>query len=287
MEFLEKWFKRDAVFRGMPGKPFDQSLSCGFINKSGYIEDITEEQYDRFAMIYVLRGSGRYRDSTGLQLALNAGDIFFRCPDRIHSTSIDPESQWIECFVSVRSEWYTLLSQIGLMHPEKVRFAIGYRPEIPERVQALVQQLRESDTPISNNNVEFEFVALIRRILTRNLENQPGDSRAREQLETARELVRTRATESVNMSEILQPIALSYSRLRSLFNQVYGTSPGEYRIQVRIDEACALLENTDMTVQEISLRLGYADAFTFSRQFKQRIGTAPQHFRRQPGRRKG
>ena len=250
------------------------------MNKSGVSIDINNEQYDRLAMVYLLRGRGEYSDSTGIQYTLKPGDLFFRCPDRRHTHRIDPESQWLECFLSVRAEWYDLLLSIDLMDPGRPCIHIGQHPEIPEKVERLLKQLAASDTPLSNSDHEFEILTLMRQILRHNLEPKSTSSRQREQLEMARERIRLLATETSSMEIILSDIGLSYSRLRNLFQKAYQISPGDYRIQVRIEKACALLETSDQSLQVIADQLGYADAFTFSKQFKQRTGLSPKHFRR-------
>ncbi len=284
MEPIDQWDIQKGVFRNnVSNQPIDQSVSCGFISKCGYTKDVVEEKYNRLAMVYVLRGRGRYSDSHNINHVLQAGDVFFRFPDRLHSSSIDPDSQWLECFVSVRSEWYHLLKSIGLTPSDKICFHLGERAELPQLVFRFMQQLEESDTPLINSNVEFEIFSLIRHILTEEIFLPINQSPHRDQLEIARSLIRQHVTAPDKLEVILKDIGISYPRLRNLFSQTYGISLGNYRIQVRIEQACALLETSSKSIQEIANLLGYADAFTFSKQFKQRIGVAPKLFRRRKG----
>jgi AraC family transcriptional regulator of arabinose operon len=283
MQSIEKWNIQKSIFRSLSDKHFDQSLSCGFINKSSYVKDITREHYQRLAMVYVLRGQGHYSDSMNISHPLNAGDVFFRCPDRLHSTTIEPDSQWLECYASVRSEWHQLLLSIGLMSTEKICFQPADQSILPQRLLRCMQKLEESDTPLINSNIEFEIVSLIRDILTQSTDSPASKSPQRDKLEAARAQIRLHATSQVNLENILKDIGIGYARIRCLFSQTYGISPGNYRIQVRIEQACALLVTSSKSIQEIADLLGYADAFTFSKQFKQRIGIAPRLFRERPG----
>lgn len=73
-------------------------------------------------------------------------------------------------------------------------------------------------------------------------------------------------------------LGVSYPHLRRGFLARAGTTLNQYRIARRIDEARALLP-----LRRIAFtadRLGYPDAFTFSRQFKAVTGMAPSEFRR-------
>ncbi|MBC2602150.1 helix-turn-helix domain-containing protein [Puniceicoccus vermicola] len=276
---LKNYENNRTVYRNITGSRLGSALSCGFLNKSGISNDIENEHYDRLAMVYLLRGTGHYHDSHGIHSPLAAGDIIFRCPDRHHTNSVDPQSQWLECFVSVRQEWYTLLCDLGLMTPGDPVIRLGTRPEIPERIARLIRQMESSDTVLANSDHEFEIIALIRQVLRRNLESQADRQAHREELEKCRELIRTRATEPADLATIVEPIGLSYSRIRSLFQKRFGITPGNYRIQVRIENACALLEASSLTIKEIADELGYPDPYTFSKQFRQRTGISPKKWR--------
>ena len=276
---LKPYEENHTIYRNITGSHLGSALSCGFLNKSGISHDIENERYDRLAMVYLLRGHGVYKDSLDIARTLSPGDIFFRCPDRHHSTSIDPESDWLECFVSVRQEWYTLFCDLGLLPPDEPVIHIGTRPEIPERILNLCHQMESSDTILANSDHEFEIIALIRQILRRNLQSQSDRQAHGEELEKCRELIRTQATTPFDLATIVSPIALSYSRLRSLFQKRYGITPGNYRIQVRIENACSRLESTSFSIKEIADQLGYPDPYTFSKQFRQRIGVSPKQWR--------
>jgi AraC-like DNA-binding protein len=279
MHPLEKWFLQDTMYRGSAEQSFSQGLSCGFLNKSGKTDDVINESYDRLAMVYVLRGQGTYHDSLGQQFDLNEGDVFFRFPDRAHTGSIDPNSHWHECFVSLRAEWYHIFQQLELIRPDQVRHPMGITKEIPARIYGLMELIRSADTPSETSSLEFEIASLIRYVLVRAQQDRNARTPNIELLKRARELIRLQANQQCSIESLLSPIGLSYSRLRSLFRKTYGISPGEYRIQVRIENACTLLENTELPIKAIAEQLGYTDAFIFSKQFKQRVARSPQQFR--------
>tara|TARA_R100000027_G_scaffold52103_2_gene40813 strand:- start:41953 stop:42801 length:849 start_codon:yes stop_codon:yes gene_type:complete len=276
---LTNYEKSETIYRNITGSSLGSALSCGFLNKSGISEDIINERYDRFAMVYLLRGNGHYEDSCGIANALAAGDLLFRFPDRYHTTTVDPHSRWLECFVSTRQEWFVLMCNLGLLSPDQPVIHLGPRPDIAERIARITQQMRSSDTPLSNSDHEFEIISLIRQILRRNLESQADRKSHRELLERAREQIRLQATAPIDLRTILRDAGLSYSRLRTLFKDLYGISPGDYRIQVRVEYACSLLEETHSPIKTIADQLGYPDPYTFSKQFKQRTNLSPKQWR--------
>ncbi|MBO9699920.1 MAG: helix-turn-helix transcriptional regulator [Sporocytophaga sp.] len=63
------------------------------------------------------------------------------------------------------------------------------------------------------------------------------------------------------------------------FEKEFGTSPGKWLIQKRLEEARRLLSETPKTVSEIYLDLGFEDLSHFSHAFKKQFGVAPTRLR--------
>lgn len=64
------------------------------------------------------------------------------------------------------------------------------------------------------------------------------------------------------------------------FKQVTGLSPQRFRAALRIERAKHLLVDTDRSVTEISLDIGYSSLGTFVRTFTALVGVAPGQLRR-------
>jgi AraC-like DNA-binding protein len=58
-----------------------------------------------------------------------------------------------------------------------------------------------------------------------------------------------------------------------------GRPPLTYLTECRMDEAEALLSDTDSSIALIAKSVGYADAFGFSAAFKRHRGVSPSAFR--------
>ena len=53
----------------------------------------------------------------------------------------------------------------------------------------------------------------------------------------------------------------------------------QYVIQQRIRTACNLLVSAPLTIHEIARRVGYEDAYYFSRVYSQEMGLSPSQYR--------
>lgn len=72
----------------------------------------------------------------------------------------------------------------------------------------------------------------------------------------------------------------SPSYFARVFRRVTGETPHRYVERVRLDYARTLLECSDLTVAAIASELGYQSHSHFTRQFRTKLGTTPDHLRR-------
>ena len=63
------------------------------------------------------------------------------------------------------------------------------------------------------------------------------------------------------------------------FRKITGTTPTQYIIALRLEIACELLIETDLSISDISQRCGFSDPFYFSRCFKKRYSISPKGYR--------
>lgn len=83
--------------------------------------------------------------------------------------------------------------------------------------------------------------------------------------------------------ELADLVDLSQSRFLTVFHELTGSSPTRFIEYKRYLKACEMLLTTSQSVAEIATTLRYADAFHFSRRFKQNAGMSPRAFRRAGG----
>ena len=84
----------------------------------------------------------------------------------------------------------------------------------------------------------------------------------------------------VKIPELAAMEFLSVPQYTSLFRRYTGKSPLSYIIGLRVESACEMLLNTDLSVRQIAHIVGYEDSQYFSRIFKVYRGVSPDGYRR-------
>ncbi|GJM84276.1 AraC family transcriptional regulator [Paenibacillus sp. HMSSN-139] len=74
-------------------------------------------------------------------------------------------------------------------------------------------------------------------------------------------------------------LGYSASSCNRIFRSVYGMSPRQYLSALKLKKAKLLLMEPELSVEAVSMRLGYKDIAHFSRQFKRWTGESPGKFR--------
>lgn len=92
--------------------------------------------------------------------------------------------------------------------------------------------------------------------------------------------IQLKYTEPIKIEAIAYACGLNRSYLTRLFKDATGYSLQEYLIVYRMKMASKFLAETDLAIQTIANKVGYGDAFTFTKAFKRHTGKSPSEFRR-------
>ena len=80
------------------------------------------------------------------------------------------------------------------------------------------------------------------------------------------------------MDVIDNAVGVSRSHLYRVFMAIVGQSPIDCLTNYRISEACSLLKNSNLSIAEIAVSVGFFDQFYFSRVFKKVKGVPPSKY---------
>ncbi|GIP31245.1 helix-turn-helix domain-containing protein [Paenibacillus sp. J2TS4] len=93
-------------------------------------------------------------------------------------------------------------------------------------------------------------------------------------------MIRQKALGPLNLGTISASLGLTPVQFSRKFHAAYQTTPVDYLISIRLNQACALLRESDLTLDEIAERCGYQNGYYISRLFTQKLNMTPSEFRR-------
>jgi AraC family transcriptional regulator len=140
---------------------------------------------------------------------------------------------------------------------------IGHEAVICALVEQLViQLLRRYSILRRADTLELSRVGLVDRRIRRAIE-----------------LMMAQLDQEISLREMAASCYLSTFHFARLFKKLTGTTPHAYLAALRIAEAQKLLAETDLSVTQISVRVGYSSPSHFSKGFARATGLTPRRFR--------
>lgn len=100
-------------------------------------------------------------------------------------------------------------------------------------------------------------------------------------VKNAMDYVDSRLRSGLTVREIADCLFVSESKLNKVFKAETGSTPGQYIINRLLWESENLLLNSELSLSQISDKLGFCDQFYFSRIFSKHYGVSPKKYRKQ------
>jgi YesN/AraC family two-component response regulator len=85
--------------------------------------------------------------------------------------------------------------------------------------------------------------------------------------------------EPISRADLARHVALSQDYLTACFRRELGVTPVAYLNRYRVHQARRLLVDTDKSITEIALEVGFSDSGYFSRVFRREVGLSPEAYR--------
>ena len=84
----------------------------------------------------------------------------------------------------------------------------------------------------------------------------------------------------LSVAEMAATVGLSESWFANMFKQTTGKPPLQWQLGKRIEQARAMLLETDLTIADIAAQLGFSDQAHLTKAFRQLAGETPAAWRR-------
>lgn len=230
---------------------------------------------NHFLLHHVVSGKGVYvcRDK---RYELSAGDTFLVYPDTTIHYCADASQPWEYVWVGFGG-----LDAGGYM--ERTDFSPEepvYRDRDGEELHQLIRAVYDHYGTRPWEQMEmtarlYDLLAFLVRTARRQSREgaDAGDCAL-----LAAEYIVSHYEEPITVEGLAAYASVSHSSLYRRFVKRFQISPKRFLLEYRIERACALLADTNCSVQEISTSVGFEDPFYFSRAFKDVKGISPRQY---------
>lgn len=232
---------------------------------------------DHYLIHHVLSGKGRF-DFRGKTYYLKSGDTFLIYPNMEVCYQADEEEPWEYTWVGFTgADALYLLNHTAFSEDSPVLAQADISRQIEEKIRRVYEAKgnRFYDA-VSMTGALYSMMAML-------MENagESGRRGAREAyVERAIRYIAEHYSYPITVEDIAGYTGVCRSYLYRMFRGVMKMPPKDYLEEYRINQACQLLEETDITVAAVAHSVGYEDNLYFSKVFKKCRGQSPSEYRR-------
>ena len=233
---------------------------------------------DEFTLVYIIKGEGKFLSVNCPEEAITKGDAFLLYPGEWHSYQPAKDIGWDEYFVAFQGEYFDkLLTKIT--HHENPIFHIGIHDQIVKHFSEMLDCARAQSSGFQAvlAGIIMHMIGLIYSIN----KNQDYGSATMQKMQEACVLIRENIYDKFTPEDIAESINMSYSNFRKSFKQYTGIAPHQYMLQLKLSKIKDLLSSTEMSIQDIAMKLNFESADYFSYFFRSKTGINPLSYRKE------
>lgn len=198
--------------------------------------------------------------------------LLFHPPGESHAVNFHDSLVRIFRF-EVKSAWLECARQYGLSINEPVEFSGRANGWLAIRLYNEFRRMDEA-SPLAIEGLALEILAQASREKPNDLERH-----APRFLERAKEIIHARFNEEMTLALLADAVAVHPVYLARQFRKHYHCTVGEYLRRIRIEQACAKILNSDLTLARIAASTGFCDQSHFANTFKRLTGMTPSEYR--------
>lgn len=239
----------------------------------------------------IRRGSCRL-EFNGVVEHLGPGDLVFMAPGRAHLLSSelpspDAAGQLADTLLLCGYCTFdnTLSTPLSGLFPDSIIIrdeqlhSLGWLKAILDQLSREYLSMRPGTEIVVNRMTEVFIVELIRLNFGQQGEVPLLKALADKYISKALQHLHQHPDKSWSLEVLAADVGLSRAAFAKRFKSLVGQPMFDYLTQLRMQQACQLLAETDLPLYEVANRSGYESDLAFARTFKKRLGQTPTFYR--------
>lgn len=240
-----------------------------------------KEPVNQYVFIYCMDGAGWYR--IGEQTFTVSANQYFILPAGVaHAYASDESSPWT-------IYWIHFKGILAPFYAQEAGRPMDIKPELHSRISTRINLFEEIFNTLksgySNENLRYAFsmfhfyLGTLRFI--QQFRNAGSNQLEDENIgELAIHYMKENMEKHLCLQDIADQIGYSPSHFSMLFKKQTGHGPLTYFNLLKIQQACLLLDTTDIKINQVCYKIGIEDTYYFSRLFSKIMGMSPREYRK-------
>lgn len=261
---------------------------------TGTRESGKDEEYhshDIVEMAFVMSGTGRYR-ADGEVFSIREGDLLIFNPGVKHQALYCPDAEVhaTEFFVGFSDVQFQGIPMNTMPLPDGA-LLLHTTGELRRKLYRIITLMQEEKAVYRQGRYFMMKAYLMQMILLVVREQcEPVELSKGRAFESASKkyvveqiisYFEDHYSEKISLDQIAENMYLSPFYISKIFKSETGDTPIRRLIDIRLEKAMELLEDGwQGSIQEVAAKVGYDDAYHFSKLFKKRYGISPSQARK-------
>lgn len=244
---------------------------------------------DFLELSFIISGSVDYVIE-GNNYTLKKGQVLISNPGVYHQEFLTADTNCQELHIGLtNSNLFNCCNKnymdIGDSH---ILNMIKYKDDILKICNEILDEQRnyKKTSPFMLKSLIMKLLILLHREINEELPNLNSNevsfkSREKKSLvEAITKYFNNNYKDDISLYTLSKNMYLSPVYISKIFKEVMGDSPINYLIRIRLAKAKELLENSKLTIKEISEEVGYNDPYYFSKLYKKYYDVSPSKDRK-------
>lgn len=240
----------------------------------------------QFEFHYFVSGAGVFRNGSKSH-SIDRGSLHLSVPGQVHEILAEDLEDPLS--------YYAILFEVASDDPlGKVLADPQFQAFLPAKIgtshrmffEDAKNRFNQSENPHRARAVELRLEALVLDLLgdfesagPPRLVGVGSEDGFNLHVEQALGILQTHVFGQVTLGALCEQLKITEEHLIRLFKRQLGMTPMRYLSNLKLETATSLLLNSDLSVKEISWKLGYSSPYHFSRSFKVYSGATPTEYR--------
>jgi AraC-like DNA-binding protein len=235
---------------------------------------------NEYQLVYIASGCGIFEAEHIGTVSIRSGTVFLLFPGIWHRYKPLDESGWEEYWIGFKGHYPEYLMKQECFNADNPLINIGFNNEFLNVFNHLIDALKLEVNTVQQI-LSCYAIQLLGIVYASALLKEKPQSRKEDIINNLRYKIHENWSKPLHMEELANQYHVSYIWFRKAFKEIAGVSPGQYHLNLKLEKACHMLVDTNLSISEIAYLTGFVTEFHFSRIFKKKMVLSPSKYRKE------